>query len=391
MTATTLLFIVTEDYYFLSHRLHLARHAQKLGYRVALAARDNGHGESIQQQGIDFYPWALVRGSLNPLRELHALWHLRDILRRCRPQIIHAVAAKPILYASRLSPKNCAQIYALGGLGMPFSSHSLLARSLRLVLVQGIQHALRNPNSRLILQNRDDLASLQAAVAQQHDKVRIIKGSGVDSERFCAAGIAQSELSPSTPRTPLVILPARLLREKGVSEFIAASRLLRQQGIGARFVLVGSTDKVHHDTLLAQEVAAAEKEQLVECWGKRNDMPAVFNAADIVCLPSYREGLPKALLEAAACERAIITTDTPGCREIVHHQDNGLLVPARDAQALAQAVAELLSDEQKRTRMGKRGRERVVNEFCERIIDQETAAIWQETLDDTGLIPTICH
>ena len=209
-----------------------------------------------------------------------------------------------------------------------------------------------------------------AAIAREN--IRLIRGAGVDVRVF--------DVVPEPEGTPLVVLPARMLTDKGVVEFVAAARLLKAQGVQARFALVGGTDECNPASVPPASLKDWVDSGTVEWHGRRDDMPAVYRSATLVCLPSYREGLPKALLEAAACGRAIVATDVPGCREIVRHGENGLLVEVRDVAALAKAMATLLSDTATRQAMGAAGRQMVLQEFSEEKVVADTLEIYQELM-----------
>ncbi|MGH7340232.1 MAG: glycosyltransferase family 4 protein, partial [Candidatus Rokuibacteriota bacterium] len=228
------------------------------------------------------------------------------------------------------------------------------------------------PNSRLIVQNPDDLGFLVSERVVSAERAVLIRGSGVDTSRYVPV--------PEPAGVPLVVLPARMLRDKGVFEFVAAAERLKKEGVAARFALVGDPDPDSPASISAGTLKRWSERGAVEWWGWRDDMVPVFQQCHVVCLPSYREGLPKALIDAAACGRAIVTCDVPGCREVVREGENGLLVPPRDSGALAAALRRLLEDATLRRAMGERGRARAVAEFSvERVIEQ-TLALYRDLL-----------
>lgn len=370
-----MLFVVSEDWYFVSHRLHLAQAAIRDGYRVALLTRSSRHRDLIESSGIELIEWPLERRSRNPLKELRALWSVVAAIRRFRPDIVHSVAMKPVLYsalACRLTGVR-ARVAALGGLGFIFSSRRAVARALRPAFVLALRFALGGKRSRIILQNPDDRASLLSARAVGEENIRLIRGAGVDTLLF----------SPGEERDgdPLVVLPARMLWDKGVADFVSCARAARARGIGARFALVGEPDPHNPECVPVAQLERWAAEGVVEWWGRRDDMPVVLSQAAIVCLPSsYGEGLPKSLLEAASCGRPIVTYDMPGCREVVVDGVNGYLVRARDEQALLAALTRLLADGALRRRFGEAGRELVLREFSQERVAQETARVWEEVL-----------
>jgi glycosyltransferase involved in cell wall biosynthesis len=263
-------------------------------------------------------------------------------------------------------------INAIAGQGYVVSSSDLRARLLRPAIQTAYRVLLNRPGSRLIVQNPDDVAALTDSHLVDRDRVVMIRGSGVDTEQFSPAA--------EPAGVCLVVLPARLLRDKGVMEFVEAARVLRKRGVQARFALVGEPDPGHPAEITVSEIERWRQEGVVEYWGWRDDMRVVFQQAHLVCLPSYREGLPKALIEAAACGLAIVTCDVPGCREVVRDQDNGLLVPARTVEPLAQALGRLLEEAELRRRMGARGRERALAEFSVHKVIEDTLAVYRSAL-----------
>ncbi|MBI5315646.1 MAG: glycosyltransferase family 4 protein, partial [Nitrospirae bacterium] len=350
-----LLYLITEDWYFWSHRLDLARAAREAGYNVIVATRVTDHGERIRGEGFQLEPLEMVRRSRNPFREVIAVAELVRLYRRVNPDVVHHVAMKPILYGSLAAwlTRVPSVINAFAGLGYAFMDER--NGLLRWCVKTAFRTVLRLSHSVALVQNQDDQDRLVGEGVVPASRARIIAGSGID--------VAVYSMQPQPSGIPVVVLPARMLRDKGVGEFVEAARRLKQKGIHARFILVGRRDE--HNPAAIPEIRLKEwvQEGVVEWWGHREDMPAVYAAAMLVVLPSYREGLPKVLLEAAACGKAIVATDVPGCREIVRDRFNGLLVSPRDSTALAAAIEELLSDQALREVMGQRSRTRVLAEW----------------------------
>ncbi len=365
-----LLFVVTEDWYFVSHRLPLAVAAKAEGFDVAVATRLASLTQVIEAAGIRAISFKISRRGVNPLYEVATLFRLWRLYRQERPNIVHHVALKPVLLggmAARLAGIR-AVVSAVAGMGFLFAdagrlpwARAWLQRLLPMVIGSG----------RAIVQNPDD-ATLLEVNGVPPERIRLIRGAGVD--------LAQFKPYPEQDGALLVVLPARMLWDKGIGEFVVAARHLRRQGLSERFALVGERDTANPASVPLSELKAWCEEGVVEWWGQCEDMPGVFAQSHVVCLPSYREGLPKALLEAAACGRPIVTTDAPGCREVVHHEDNGLLVPVRDAMALAAALERLIRDSDLRQRMGQRGRERAESEFSQQRVVSETLAVYRELL-----------
>lgn len=374
-TPKRLLINVNVAWFFVSHRLAIARGALAAGYEVHLTSdvESSDEAEAIIREGVIFHRVPLHRGSFNPLSDLRYVAHLACIVRRVKPDVMHNVSFKPIIYGSLIA--RCMGlrriVNAISGLGYSFSGGdtrrlvSMLARS-------AYRLALRDQRARVIFQNPDDVREFVQAGVVTPAQVRVIRGSGVDLETFSASS-EQSDL-------PQVVFPARLLRDKGVVEFARAAQLLRSQGVAARFLLAGRRDDKNPASLGAHELRRLEQETGIEWLGHVKDMPALYRSASVVCLPSYREGLPKALLEACAAGRAIVTTDVPGCREVVTDGLNGLLVKARDVASLAEALARLLRDPELRARLGAAGRRRAESEFDLRLIVRATLELYRELL-----------
>mgnify|MGYP000438590344 CR=1 FL=1 len=367
-----LLFLVTEDWYFCSHRLPPARAALAAGYDVIVATRVGSRGADISAEGFKLIPLDLQRRSRNPFRELAAIVQIVKIYLRERPDVVHHVALKPVLYGSLAAclVRRPAVVNALAGMGFLFTSGSRMATVLRAVVSRLFCLLLNSGRNLLILQNPDDEAMLVNSGLVAANRVRLIRGSGVDVQRFSP--------TPEPQTTPVVMLPSRMLWDKGVGEFVEAARMLRDRGVVARFVLVGNGDPDNPASISESQLKAWHDSGVVECWGHCSDMPATLGKAHLVCLPSYREGLPKVLLEAAACGRPLIATDVAGCREIVRHGENGLLVPLRDSSSLADAIERLLRDAGMRDTMGRKGRLMVESEFSEAMVAQQTLAVYSE-------------
>lgn len=345
--------------------------AKNAGFDVAVITRVVNHGELIRQSGIRVIPFKISRRSMNPFKELAAIFKLCLIYRDERPDIVHHVAMKPVLYgsiAARLTGVS-HMINALAGLGWLFTSTSKRARLLQAVVRRAFYFLLAR--SAVIVQNDDDAAVLRK-MGIANKCIIMIKGSGVNTVDYAP--------QPESSDIPMVLLPARMLWDKGVGEFVDAAGQLKRRGVNARFVLVGEPDAENPASVPEQQLIAWQKDGGVEWWGRREDMPQVLAQSHIVCLPSYREGLPKSLLEAASCGRPIVTTDVPGCREIVRDGDNGILVEARNSMALADALAKLLADPELRQRMGQRGRELVLDEFSQERIVAQVLALYREAI-----------
>jgi glycosyltransferase involved in cell wall biosynthesis len=372
-----LLFLITEDWYFWSHRLELARAAQRAGWEVLVATRVQDHAKRIEDEGFRLLPLRLSRSSWHPLQEILAVLELIRLYRGERPDLVHHVALKPILYgsfAARVTNVK-AVVNAFPGLGYTFIGDGKQKGVLRSIIGKALQWVLGLSNSRAVFQNEADAAELVKAGVVSWEEISIIRGVGVNTKIF----------APPTRKTEgsLVVLAGRLLWDKGIEEFVKAARLLKANGIESRFVLVGMVDRHNPAAIPEAQLRTWEAEGAIEWWGHREDMPSILGSADIVVLPSYREGLPKVLLEAAACARPVVATDVPGCREIVKDGINGLLVPPKDSASLSHAIAKLLKDPGLRAQMGACGREIVLKEFSVDRISRQTLELYRELMAKT--------
>jgi glycosyltransferase involved in cell wall biosynthesis len=367
MTGPRLLFLVTEDWYFCSHRLDLAKAAQAAGYQVHVATRVAEHGRLIEDCGFQLHDLRLGRRVGNPLAEILAL---ACLFRRLRPAILHAVALKPAVFgslAARLTGVP-AVVNAVSGLGYVFINRHGFAGLLRPLMITAIRFLFGGRNRHVIAQNADDKAFFDTLVASC--RVHLIRGAGIDVEKFVPY--------PEQPGVPVAALVARLLWDKGVGELVDAARLLKRRGVPLRVALVGKPDPANPRTIGEATVRQWVAEGAVEWWGHQDDIGEVWRQAQIAVLPSYREGLPKALLEAAACGRPLVTTDVPGCNELVADGDNGLLVPVRQVPPLADALERLATDPALRARLGARARERAEREFSSRQVIAAHLALYRD-------------
>jgi glycosyltransferase involved in cell wall biosynthesis len=374
--------VVNNDWAFWSHRVSLARAMRARGAEVVVLTHVNYLEQAIKQEGFQLIPWHISSGSLNPFHEFLAFLQVLRVYRHERPDLVHHVTIKSVIYgglAARLCG-NIPSVNAITGLGHVFISQSWGMRLLRRLLLVLFRWVLRRRGSTTVFQNADNCNDLVKAGVVPQERVVLIRGSGVDVKAFSPR--------PEPKGVPVVILATRMLWEKGVGDFVDAAGKLREQGVSARFVLVGDPDPGNPACIPRSQLLSWAASGVVEWWGHRNDMPAVFAQSNVVCFPSYYgEGVPKVLIEAAACGRAIVTTDVPGCREVVRNGDNGLLVPAKDANALAGALKALILDPGLRAMMGVRGREIAVREFSEERVIRETLAVYRELLGPLSFGP----
>jgi glycosyltransferase involved in cell wall biosynthesis len=374
-----LMYVISEDWFFCSHFLERAVAARAAGYDVAVMTREQAHGEKIRAAGIRVLPMNLNRGGLNPVSEFLSLMKIWFACRRERADVLHHIGAKAIFYgslAALLSRRRPAIVNAPVGMGYVFSSEQLMARLLRPGFRLAYRLLLNPRRSRVIFENPDDAAWFMNNGVVRPDDAAVIRGAGIDIGKFRPV--------PAPGGLPVVALVARMLRDKGVCEFVEAAHRLHDMGVAARFVLVGDPDPENPASIPAEQLRSWHGQKGVEWWGWREDMAAVWRDVHVACLPSWREGLPKALLEAAACGLPIVTTDTVGCREVVRNGDNGLLVPVGDVPALAKALGVLISDADLRGRMGKQSRARAEREFSSDRVIRETLWVYR-SLSNTGI------
>ncbi|WP_232020418.1 glycosyltransferase family 4 protein [Methylocaldum marinum] len=366
-----ILFFVTEDWFVCSHWLPHVTAVRDAGYEVYVVTRVRQHRSIIEARGVHVVPLELSRRGHNPIAELRMIADLIKIYRKIRPDLVKNVAIKPVVYGTLAAcfSRPRAVVNYMAGLGWLFTSDSAKARLLRPVIRAVLARLLSKGH--VIVENPDDYAQM-IGFGLPAARLSLIRGAGVDLGAF----------SPAEERDgiPLIVLPARMLWTKGVGEFVTAAERLRAEGVAARFALIGDPDPDNPASVSIAQLQTWKRKGSIEWWGRREDIPQVLAKCHIVCLPSYREGLPKALLEAAAAGKPIITTDTPGCREVVRHGDNGLLVPARDAYALAEALKTLIEDRARRERMGRRSREIAETEFSSEKITSETLDLYNAVL-----------
>lgn len=361
-----LLFIVNNPDFLVSHRLDICIGAVKLGHEVHVASPFAKDAISkIKSKGIHFHQINFTRKGKSPFSELATIISLISLFRNVKPDLVHLITIKPYLYggiAARLTGVHSV-VSAVAGLGILFSSNDLKYRLLRVFLYPFYRIAFGHKNQKVIFQNKDDRNLLLDWGVISKDKPVMIRGSGVDL-KLCP-------YLPEPEEVPVISFAARLLIDKGVEVFAEASRILKSRNVVARFWLIGEPDPGNANTVSESQLKQWEAEGLVELFGFRQDIPNLFAQSNIVTLPSfYGEGLPKVLVEAAACGRAVITTDHPGCRDAIEHDVTGVLIPIRDAMALANAIEDLINNSEKRKQLGQAGRALAEREFAiEKIVD----------------------
>ena len=372
MTNKRVLFVITEDWALISHRLHLVEAAINAGYEVAIATKINKHRKVLEDRGVKVFAWKLHRGSLNPIKELIAIFSLYKILSTFKPDIIHAVAQKPVIYAglARKIYNKASFVGTLGGVGFVFTSKSLKARLLKPILKTLLKLALIGKKTRLILQNKDNVSTIENINIINKKNIRLVKGAGVETSKFLPSKIPM--------KTTIVILPARLLKDKGVREFVEVARNIKSLNIDAKFILVGDVDLDNPESIKQIEIDKWVASGIIEQWSRCDNIEKVYKLSSIVCLPSYNEGLPKVLLEAGSCGRPVVAFDVPGCREVIKDGINGFLVDFNDIDGLGVAITKLIEDKKLCEQMGKNGRQIVKLHFSDFIINAQTFSVWEE-------------
>ncbi len=374
-----ILYLVTEDWYFCSHRLPIARAARDRGFDVVVATRVESHGERILDEGFRLVPLKWRRRSLHPWHEMIAVCELVKVYRRERADLVHHIALKPALYGSFVARMTGADavVNTVAGLGYVFTSRQLKARFLSPLLKKSFRFLFNRPNVRLIIQNPDDGNALAQFCRVRRDQTVLIRGSGVDLSRFVP--------SPEPSGKPNVTMVSRMLWDKGVGELVEAARRLRDSGEPIDVTLVGPPDPENPASIPVEALERWQREGLVRWLGYQENVARIWADSTIAVLPtSYGEGVPKALIEAAACGRPIIATDVPGCREIVLPGESGLLVPPRNTEALVDAIRRLLRDPALRRRMGEKGREHAAGGFSEETVVEQTMALYDSLLSGGG-------
>ena len=370
MPAPKVLLVSNTSWYLYNFRLPLIRDLRSRGYRVTLVAPHDDHTVLLQAEGFTVHHWLVSRSSVNPLSEAHALLDLLRIYRHERPDLVHHFTIKACLYGT-IAAKG-ARVYrvinAVTGLGHMFLGTSKRSRLLRKLIKPLYRATFKARRSTVVFQNAADQEKLIQLGVTDGERARLIRGSGVDIERFRPHDDSAGRL-----HDPLQLLfPSRLIREKGTVELLHACRRLWSDGIGLELLVAGALDSGNRSALSDSELDELHADPRIRCLGHVDDMSALYAASDIVVLPSWREGLSRALIEAAAMERPIITTDVPGCRDVVDHGVSGLLVPLRDARAIELAVRLLIENPDLARRFAKAARQKVVAEFQVSLVNEST-------------------
>lgn len=381
MTKPVLVYLVTEDWYFLSHRLPMALAARRAGYHVHVAAHLNGSGIGIEQHGFTLHQLNWRRGSMNPLDLVSIVRQVRALYRKLGPALVHHVALQPSVIGSLAAVGlPMIRLNALAGLGFGFTSPSFKARMIRPVLAALLRWILKDPRAAALVQNPDDSEAI-GMLGVPKERIFLIPGSGIDIDKLTPLPEPEGQITAA--------FVGRLLGDKGIRTLVAAHDLLTAQGAPIRLLIVGERDPANPASVPAAEIAQWKRKSGIDVLGYVLDVHSIWKQAHIAVLPSRREGLPKTLLEAAACGRPIIATDVPGCREIARNDVNALLVPPDDPVALARAIKRLADDGALRQHFGEAGRRLVEAEFSSGTIGRQTVALYDRLLG-RGDTPLSC-
>lgn len=371
------IFFSNTDWYLYNFRLSFAKFLRNHGIEVIFISSFGNYGKYLQKEGFQWIPIPMIRRSLNPFREISVLNKIIKIYKQEQPDLVHHFTIKSVVYgslAARIAGIS-RRINAITGLGHIFTDTGLRSRLLRPIVRILFRIALKGNKSRLILQNPDDVLIFRKANLVDFNHICLIRSSGVDTFRF--------RPSPHTKENShvTVLLATRLLREKGVFEYIDAARHILNTNMHIKFLIAGETDPGNPSVIPIEQISRWRNEGKVIFLGHIENMEDLLKKTDIVVLPSYREGVPKILLEAAACGLPLIATDVPGCREIVDHNINGILIPAKNPEELVKAIIYMYSNYNTRIKMGEASRKKVLNEFDEQIIFQQTFSVYQSLLN----------
>lgn len=387
MRAPRICFVITEDWYFWSHRRRLAEDLVRRGCSVDIVTNFQQHRDRIEAIGIGTHSSGMQRRGRNPIGEARSVQRLVQLFRTIQPDVVHLVGMKPILYgsmASRISGVP-ATVCAIAGLGWLFTPGGIIKRGARAIVQTWFRLALSGqPRVGFLVQNSHHRAVLVQSKMAHPGQVSLVHGAGVDTSRFFYRD------EPAGP--PVVLTHGRMLWDKGIGELVEAARIVRRTHPESRFLLVGEPDPANPASIPEHQLHAWNAEGVIEWKGRRDDIPDQLANSHIACLPSYHEGFPLSLVEATSSGRPVVTTDIPGCRDVVEHEVTGLLVPTRDANALAKSIGRLLDDRDLRIQMGQAGRQRVLNRMSCQIVNDATFELYEKLLGnipagDDSLLP----
>jgi len=368
-----ILYLVSEDWYFVSHRIPMARAAHRAGYEVHVATRVSGSAAQITYEGFVLHPIHWRRGNLNPFRLLAAVLETRRLYRLVRPNLVHHVAVVPTLIGSLAAlGLPIVRLNALAGLGFAFTSETAKARAIRPIASLLLGWLLKRANTAVLVQNPDDYSAM-VELGVPKTRIALIPGSGVDTDTL--------KPMPEPAGLFTVGFVGRLLDDKGVRTLVGAHEIFMQRRIAVCTLLAGEPDPSNPASIPDRVLDTWRNIPNLRLLGHVEDIRTVWSQAHVAILPSRREGLPKSLLEAAACGRPLIATNVPGCREIAREGVNALLIPPDDIEALATAIETLMKNRDLRIRFGYASRHIVSTEYSSTRIGSETVALYSRLLN----------
>ena len=366
-----LVYVITEDWFFASHFLSRSLGSLSANHEVTVITRCHESAAKLRDTGLNFVHFDFSRRGLNPFSEIYTTLKLKSLLTRLKPDIVHNIALKPIVHgtlAARMAGvKNI--VNAPTGMGYVFTSTDFKARVVKPFVTTILRFVLSRNGSKIIIENEEDKENLINDRFADREDITLIKGSGVDTKKFTYEHEPKGEVK--------VAMISRLLRDKGVYEFIEAAKIIGATDKLTKFIIRGDSDIGNPTSISEDAIEDLSKSGNIVWLKERTEIAELLKSVHIVCLPSYREGLPMSLIEATAAGRPIVTTDVTGCREVVTDQVNGLLVPPRDGAALAAALLKLINDPEMRKVMGARNREKAEKEFANEIIIDQTLKVYE--------------
>ncbi len=371
-----ILFVVNQAKYFISHRLIIAREAQKKGYDVHVALPFRDEFESLKNEGMKLHNIHISRAGLNLFGEIFSILSIWRIILLTKPHIVHLISIKSVIYGGVITRiHNLPSVMAISGLG--YLSSSGKDSFIKNIVEFLFRLSFNQKRNTVIIQNKSDRKALEGIGALRKDQSVLIPGSGVN--------IIEYKLTPIPNDNPIVLMPSRMLWDKGVGVFVKAAKIIKSRNISIRFVLAGPYDPDNPSSVSLKQLNKWSNGDIVEWWGDKKDMPNVYKQSHLVVFPShYGEGVPKVLLEAAASARPIITTNTAGCNDIIEHEVNGLLVSPKDPESLASSIIALLNDRSKMIEMSKNNRKKAEKLFDEKFVISKHLSIYSELLNQCG-------
>lgn len=380
MRAPNVCFVITEDWYFWSHRRHLADDLVRRGSRVDVVCHlGGGLSERMETAGFVPHSVGMQRAGRTPWEEVGVIARMTQLFRSIKPDIVHLVGMKPIVYgsiAARLAGVP-ATICAIAGLGWLFTPGGMLKSMARRCVQTHFRLFLAGRSGiQFLVQNTHHRDTLIEAGMAEPSQISLVHGAGIDIDRYKPA--------PEPDGPPIVVTHARMLWDKGIGDVVEAARIVRQTAPEVRFKLVGDPDIANPASILPSQLEQWNSEGIVHWEPRRNDIPELLAGSHIACLPSHHEGFPLSLVEALSCGRPVVTTDIPGCRDVVSHQETGLLVPMRGVDSLARAILQLVDNPELRRRFGRFGRQAVLERMSCRIVNEATWSVYQSSLAEVG-------